>query len=68
MVVGIGRPCRLSRGMSRQFTHRDGNGGFALDTSSPVTACSSPNAIYAQDLTNDGLPDVMPGWAAPEYQ
>lgn len=37
----------------------DGNGGFSLATSTPVTTCSSPQIVLARDLTGDGLDDVV---------
>ena len=52
------------RADSRGMFHR----GQSADAAEGVTAFLEKRPAQFPDRVSDGLPDIMPGWSAPEFE
>ena len=62
-MLGAEHPMLAHRADSRGMFHR----GRSTDASEGITAFLEKRAAEFPDRVSDGLPDIMPGWAAPEF-
>jgi enoyl-CoA hydratase/carnithine racemase len=63
-MLGAEHPMLAHRADSRGMFYR----GQSADAAEGVTSFLQKRPAQFPDRVSDGLPDVMPGWAAPEYQ
>jgi enoyl-CoA hydratase/carnithine racemase len=63
-MLGAGHPMIAHRADSRGMAAR----GQSADAVEGVTAFLEKRPARFGDLVSDGLPDVMPGWSAPEFE
>src|SRR5437764_1312509 len=62
-MLGAEHPMLAHRADSRGMFHR----GRSADATEGITAFLEKRAAEFPDRVSDGLPDIMPGWAAPEF-
>ena len=63
-MLGAEHPMLAHRADSRGMFYR----GQSADAAEGVTSFLEKRPAQFPDRVSDGLPDVMPGWAAPEFQ
>jgi enoyl-CoA hydratase/carnithine racemase len=63
-MLGAEHPMLAHRADSRGMFYR----GQSADAAEGITSFLEKRPAHFPDRVSDGLPDVMPGWAAPEFQ
>jgi enoyl-CoA hydratase/carnithine racemase len=63
-MLGAEHPMLAHRADSRGMFYR----GQSADASEGITAFLEKRPAEFPELVSDGLPDIMPGWIAPEFQ
>jgi enoyl-CoA hydratase/carnithine racemase len=63
-MLGAEHPMLAHRADSRGMVAR----GQSADAAEGITAFLEKRAAHFPDRVSDGLPEVMPGWSAPEFQ
>jgi enoyl-CoA hydratase/carnithine racemase len=63
-MLGAEHPMLAHRADSRGMTAR----GQSADAVEGITAFLQKRPAHFPDRVSDGLPDIMPGWAAPEFK
>src|SRR5207245_6709835 len=63
-MLGAEHPMIAHRADSRAMFHR----GQSADAVEGVTSFLEKRPARFSDRVNDGLPDIMPGWRAPEFE
>jgi enoyl-CoA hydratase/carnithine racemase len=63
-VLGAEHPMIAHRADSRGMFHR----GQSADAAEGITAFLEKRPARFPDRVSDGLPDIMPGWTAPEFE
>jgi enoyl-CoA hydratase/carnithine racemase len=63
-MLGAEHPMLAHRADSRGMFYR----GQSADAAEGITSFLEKRPARFPDRVSDGLPDVMPGWAAPEFQ
>jgi hypothetical protein len=62
-MLGAEHPMRAHRADSRGMLYR----GRSADAAEGIAAFLEKRPASFPDKVSDGLPDVMPGWSAPEF-
>jgi enoyl-CoA hydratase/carnithine racemase len=63
-MLGAEHPMIAHRADSRGMFHR----GQSADAAEGITAFLQKRPAHFPDRVSDGLPDIMPGWSAPEFE
>jgi enoyl-CoA hydratase/carnithine racemase len=63
-MLGAEHPMLAHRADSRAMFHR----GQSADAAEGITAFLQKRPAHFPDRVSDGLPDIMPGWTAPEFE
>jgi hypothetical protein len=63
-MLGAEHPMIAHRADSRGMFHR----GQSADAAEGITAFLQKRPAQFPDRVSDGLPDIMPGWSAPEFE